>query len=237
MAERLGEVPAAAVPDRRQPAAGRQRRSSPRAPRARRARGPSSRRSRRSRSGAVRGPSGPASRHHRHRRVAGKEARISVTGAPSPRGTPRPANTGSIIGRPSSACQRSSAAWRPHQCRGSSGAAGGGGVGSKAWVTPGFLPVAAAPRTMWPAVAVVGVAQLVELLVVVQAVAGSSPVAHLSVAHDHGRGHHRRLRGRRTRGARPRCVDRRARSLRCGRTGRGVRRGVGGAGLGGLLAA
>src|SRR4051812_14015426 len=57
---------------------------------------------------------------------------ISITGPPSPRGTPLPANTGSSINRPSSACQRSSAPWRPHQRRGASGGAGGGGVGSKA---------------------------------------------------------------------------------------------------------
>ena len=45
-------------------------------------------------------------------------------GPPSPRGTPRPANTGSTCSRPSSACQRSSATWRPHQRRCARRAAG-----------------------------------------------------------------------------------------------------------------
>ena len=54
---------------------------------------------------------------------------------------PRPAKTGSIISRASSACQRSSAPWRPHQRRGASGAADGGGVGSNACGhRPGTLP-------------------------------------------------------------------------------------------------
>ncbi len=39
----------------------------------------------------------------------------STTGAPSPRGTPAPYQTGDTSSRASSACQRVSARWWPHQ--------------------------------------------------------------------------------------------------------------------------
>ena len=137
VAERLGEVPAAAVADQRElppglardPLRARLQRVE-RAVRAADVPGDA-------RSGAARGPSGrsqPAITDIDE--SPARKPGISITGPPSPRGTPLPAKTGSIISRPSSACQRSSAPWRPHQRRGASGAAGGGGVGSKAWATP-----------------------------------------------------------------------------------------------------
>src|SRR5215218_6739947 len=62
---------------------------------------------------------------------------MSTTGRPSPRGTPRPWNTGSTSSRASSACQRISWRCRPHQRRALSAASMGARAASwtsgRAW--------------------------------------------------------------------------------------------------------